>query len=160
MGGTTRLYDDEWNPGWNAPVAGMALLVPFFLLSWWIEAPIAAWVLDPIPELIVDHAIRDANLATYALLALLIGGLLAVATVQIAREANEERATHETAPVLDTNEHARRGMARLKAAEDRIAAQQLRAIESQSPALREGQRRVEEAPRPVAARVGRLDRVA
>jgi hypothetical protein len=77
---TTPLYDDdvpnEWNV-WLFPAGGMLIMVPFFLLSWWIEAPIATLFLDEFPSRTVDHAVRDANLVTYAILALLIGGVLA-----------------------------------------------------------------------------------
>ena len=134
VGNTTPLYDDdesnEWNE-WLWSAGGMLIMVPFFLLSWWIEAPIATWFLDEFPSRTVDHAVRDANLVTYAILALLIGGVFTWYLLDTAKERKTEREKRTTkkyvGPTIHmdawqaANWHARRGLARLKVAEAEIA---------------------------------------
>ncbi len=149
----TPLYDesgdpkDTWYREWMLPVGGVLLLIPFFLMSWWIEAPIAAWILDDLPTRFVDVAVRDANLLTYGLLAGLLGLLLALALRDTDasvyrnrdREAEYVRSyatrqrdinlRHQPRPMHSiglheswrlANEQARRGIASLGAAETRI----------------------------------------
>lgn len=130
---TTPLYADdvpnEWNEWW-LPAGGMLIMVPFFLLSWWIEAPIATWFLDEFPSRTVDHAVRDANLVTYGILALLIGGVFTWVLLAIAEERKTEREKRTTEKHVDptihmdawqaANWHARRGLAWLKVAEAEI----------------------------------------
>ncbi len=127
----TPLYDESWDPKdtwfreWMLPAGGVLLLVPFFLMSWWIEAPIAAWILDDLPTRFVDAAVRDANLVTYWLLATLLCLLLAFsvrdthATVygNRDREAEPEEDAASIDPWTVANDHAKRGMASLRVAE-------------------------------------------
>ena len=56
--------EDTWFREWMLPVGGVLLLIPFFLLSWWIEAPIAAWILDDLPAKFVDS--RSHRQETFA----------------------------------------------------------------------------------------------
>ncbi len=133
VGNTTPLYDDdesnEWNE-WLWSAGGMLIMVPFFLLSWWIEAPIATWFLDEFPSRTVDHAVRDANLVTYAILALLIGGVFTWYLLDTAEERKTERVKRTTEKYVDptihmdawqaANWHARRGIAKLRAKEAEI----------------------------------------
>lgn len=116
---------DTWFREWMLPACGVLLLIPFFLMSWWIEAPIAAWILDDLPAQLVDTAVRDANLVTYGLLA----ALLSIPLVMIAASgpglAETSRAVLEPAsepedPWQFANERARRGIARLRVKEDEI----------------------------------------
>jgi hypothetical protein len=94
-------------------------------MSWWIEAPIAAWILDDLPTRFVDAAVRDANLVTYWLLATLLCLLLAFslrdthATVygNRDREAEPEEDAASIDPWTVANDHAKRGMASLRVAE-------------------------------------------
>jgi len=134
VGMNTPLYSESWTPKdkwireWKVPAGGVLLLIPFFLLSWWIEAPIAAWILDDLPTRIANSAVRDANLLTYGLLA----GLLCLALVWFLRDMDQEVSLNadrkaeieEDAASVDpwasANEHAKHGMASLKAAETRI----------------------------------------
>ncbi len=131
----TPLYDESWDPKdtwfreWMLPAGGVLLLIPFFLMSWWIEAPIAAWILDDHPMQFVDSAVRDANIVTYGLLAALLGILLALLIRDTqasdyrnrAREAESEQDTVSVDSWTSANDHAKRGMARLRAVEGRIA---------------------------------------
>ena len=113
VGISTRFYHDDWSPDWRASAVGMALLIPFFLLSWWIEAPLVGWVLGEIPGM--DMAVRDANLVTYAILAILVGGALCFAVVATAREAKKSRKEAVTEP--DSNVQSGLDMVKSNAAE-------------------------------------------
>ena len=126
----TPLYDESWDPKdtwfreWMLPAGAVLLLVPFFLMSWWIEAPIAAWILDDHPTQFVDSAVRDANLITYGLLAALLSTVLVMA-LRSPSHASTSRAGLEPASELAdpwrfANERARQGIARLRAKEDEI----------------------------------------
>ncbi len=132
---------DTWFREWMLPACGVLLLVPFFLMSWWIEAPIAAWILDDLPAKFVNSAVRDANLVTYGLLATLLSAVLVMAIRKPSR-ASTSRAVQTRhaskasaigtekafepadpwrfAPWQFANERARRGIARLRAKEDEI----------------------------------------
>ena len=68
-------YEDDMD--WMVPSAGLALLVPFFFASWWIEYQVAVPLLDVLEPRTVRHSLLVANLATYGILALLAFGLLA-----------------------------------------------------------------------------------
>lgn len=142
---------DTWFRDWMLPASGVALLVPFFLMSWWIEAPIVAWILDDLPVRFVDFAVRDANLVTYGLLAALLclplvlilrepqatGERKTVSKRQVAEERVKKIAVrqrdivlrHQLRPMHSiglheswriANDHAKRGMISLRAAENRI----------------------------------------
>ncbi len=135
VGMSTPLYDESWDPKdtwfreWMLPAGGVLLLIPFFLMSWWIEAPIAAWILDDHPTQFLDSAVRNANLITYGLLAALLCILLALTLrdTHASGYRNRDRAAEfeedaaSVVPWALANDHAKRGMARLSAAEGRIA---------------------------------------
>lgn len=70
-------YEDDMD--WMVPSAGLALLVPFFFASWWIEYQVAVPLLDVLEPRTVRHSLLVANLATYGILGLLALGLLATA---------------------------------------------------------------------------------
>lgn len=55
---------------WMIPVAGLVLLIPFFFVSWWLEYYVTAKMLTDIEKSVINHAVRNANLITYGLLAL------------------------------------------------------------------------------------------
>ncbi len=132
---------DTWFREWMLPVRGVLLLVPFFLMSWWIEAPIAAWILDDLPAQLVNSAVRDANLVTYGLLATLLSAVLVLAVrepsrASASRAVQTQRASKafvvstnkaielvdpwRFAPWQSANERARQGIAKLKAKEGEI----------------------------------------
>jgi Flp pilus assembly pilin Flp len=143
----TPLYHESWDPKdtrfreWMLPAGGVLLLIPFFLMSWWIEAPIAAWILSDVPAQFVDSAVRDANLVTYGLLATLLSTVLVMA-IRKPSHASASRAVQTRpaskasaigtekafesvdpwrfAPWRFANERARMGIARLKVKEDEI----------------------------------------
>ncbi len=120
---------------------GVLLLIPFFLMSWWIEAPIAAWILNDLPVQFVNSAVRDANLVTYGLLATLLSAVLVMAIrkpsrASTSRAVQTRRASKASAigtekafepadpwrfaPWQFANERARRGIARLRWVEANI----------------------------------------
>ena len=108
---------------WMVPVSGVALLVPFFLVSWWIEAPVAAWFLDQLPPQFVNYAVRDANIVTYSVLALLVGRLLCLAVADSDGMRAMDRHADRIFPAGTwqiANRRARRGMAGLRAKESKI----------------------------------------
>jgi hypothetical protein len=55
---------------WKVPVATMALLVPFFFVSGWLEALLVRRALPGIPASAVRGAVWKANLASYSFLLL------------------------------------------------------------------------------------------
>ena len=63
---------------WMIPTAGIVLLVPFFFVSWRSEYLVAKHVVPHNPKEALRKTIRDANLATYVLLALWPFGFLAM----------------------------------------------------------------------------------
>lgn len=77
VAGPARLYDEDFDHERMLPVVGVLLLIPFFFLSWWIEAPIAMWFLDELPSQMVNLAVRNGNLATYSILAVMLVCILA-----------------------------------------------------------------------------------
>ncbi len=152
VGMSTPLYDESWDPKdtwfreWMLPAGGVLLLIPFFLMSWWIEAPIAAWILDDLPAQIVNSAVRDANLVTYGLLAALLSAVLVMAIrkpsrASASRAVQTRRASKASvigtekafepvdpwrfAPWRFANERARQGIARLRAREGEIIRRKL-----------------------------------
>jgi hypothetical protein len=102
------VYDDAQNKyfTWErfrmAPVWGLMALAPFFLLSWWLEAVVAGWILDDLPGGVLNTAIRDANLVTYAILALLVAGFLFRLVLPLRRKARSKDQAMTTA-VPDTD---------------------------------------------------------
>ena len=68
-------YEDDLD--WMVPSAGLALLVPFFFASWWIEAWVVSYYVHIPGQVAVSHAVLIANQVTYGILALLGLGLLA-----------------------------------------------------------------------------------
>ena len=148
----TPLYHESWDTKdtwfreWMLPAGGALLLIPFFLMSWWIEGPIAAWILDDLPTQIVDSAVRDANLVTYGLLAALLSTVLVIAirkpslagtsgAIQKRRPSKASVIATEKvfepadpwrfAPWRFANERARQGIARLRVKEDGIVGHEL-----------------------------------
>ena len=61
-------YESEL--GWMIPAAGLMLLGPFFLVSWWTEYLVARRMLVDIEARLLKKAVRNANLLTYGLLTL------------------------------------------------------------------------------------------
>lgn len=55
---------------WMIPVAGLVLLVPFFFASWWSEYFVSKKILKDHSPQKVKVVVRNANIITYALLAL------------------------------------------------------------------------------------------
>jgi hypothetical protein len=55
---------------WMIPVAGLVLLVPFFFVSWWSEYFVSKKILKKNSAQKVKLEVRNANIITYALLAL------------------------------------------------------------------------------------------
>ena len=55
---------------WMIPAAGLFLLLPFFLASWWSEYLVSRWLLKTTPCNELKTSVRNANLITYTLLAL------------------------------------------------------------------------------------------
>ncbi len=94
VAGSTPLYGNHATHGWSKwtlPVGGVLLLIPFFLLSWWIEALIAAWILDELPSYFVERAVRDGNIVTYSILAVLLGGVLTQEILNYAKRRKTEK---------------------------------------------------------------------
>jgi len=97
LGVSTTLYDeDDEIVDWRVPAGGMLLLIPFFFLSWWIEAPIANFILEDMAPESVDLAVRDGNIISYAFLGLLVGGILTALVWHFIREAKNENQRDET----------------------------------------------------------------
>jgi len=90
-----------WERFRMAPVWGLMALVPFFLLSWWLEAVVAGWILDDLPGGVLNTAIRDANLVTYAILALLVAGFLFRLVLPLRKTRNKDQATAIAMPGSD-----------------------------------------------------------
>lgn len=72
--GSAWLSPDEQNFYWMIPVATIALLIPTFLISIWIEARVMCRMLEVAEEDSIGlsrtwTAVRNANLVTYGLLA-------------------------------------------------------------------------------------------
>ena len=91
-----------WERFRMAPVWGLMALVPFFLLSWWLEAVVAGWILDDLPGGVLNTAIRNANLVTYAILALLVAGFLFRLVLPLRKARNKDQATVVATPGSDT----------------------------------------------------------
>ena len=58
--------------GWMVPAAILTLLIPFFFVSWWIEYEIVRRTVDNTHLVGLSSAVRNANLASYGLLALVV----------------------------------------------------------------------------------------
>jgi hypothetical protein len=91
LGISNTLYDEEKEiTDWRVPAGGMLLLIPFFFLSWWIEAPVASFILGDIAPEIVNLGVRDGNMISYACLGLLVGGSLTALVCHFIQEAKNE----------------------------------------------------------------------
>ena len=66
---------------WMVPAASLSLLIPSFLISYWLEAMVAGTVLADRQRTLVRSAVLRANLATYAMLAVLVGAWLTYSIV-------------------------------------------------------------------------------
>lgn len=64
---------------WMIPAATLTLLVPFFFASWFIEYRVSKRFLKENDASLVNKAVRDANLLSYALLAVAVLCFLAAA---------------------------------------------------------------------------------
>jgi hypothetical protein len=67
--------------GWMIPVAGLVLLIPFFLVSWWSEYQVARRMLRGVEVKRLNETVRNANLITYGLLTLWPIGMLVVPSI-------------------------------------------------------------------------------
>ena len=67
---------------WMVPVAMLVLLVPFFFASWLIEYQVSRLMMRDFAAGVVKNAVLRANLASYALLVLVVIGALAVGIYQ------------------------------------------------------------------------------
>lgn len=56
---------------WMIPVAGLVLLLPFFLVSWWLEFLVTRSRHKDIDAVVVKNAVLNANIITYGLLSLI-----------------------------------------------------------------------------------------
>ena len=143
VGISTRFYHDDWSPDWRAPAVGMALLIPFFLLSWRIEAPLVGWVLGEISGM--DMAVRDANLVTYAILAILVGGALCFAVVATAQRSKEESKRGSDGARFECPVRARHGQVERRRAREN-ARRHLVVIEGRPPSSDGGEAGVPVCP--------------
>ncbi len=57
---------------WMVPAATLTLLVPFFFVSWWIEYQVVRRTVVSSHPSGLSFAVRNANLASYGLLALVV----------------------------------------------------------------------------------------
>ena len=64
------LLPDEINLYWMVPTASLVLLIPFFLMSWWVEYGVARLLNREIPPGEMKETEWKMNLCSYALLAL------------------------------------------------------------------------------------------
>ncbi len=55
---------------WMVPSAGLFLLIPFFLVSWWSEYLVSKNMIKECPAKEIKSAVRNANIVTYFLMAL------------------------------------------------------------------------------------------
>lgn len=60
-------YEEDLN--WMIPIAGLVLLIPFFFASWWSEYFVSKKINRTLPSINIKRKVRNANLITYALLA-------------------------------------------------------------------------------------------
>ncbi|MDI6815636.1 MAG: hypothetical protein QME41_00385 [Actinomycetota bacterium] len=67
---------------WMVPVAMLVLLVPFFFASWLIEYQVSRRMMRSLAAGVVKNAVLRANLASYALLAVVVVGVLVVRVYQ------------------------------------------------------------------------------
>jgi hypothetical protein len=63
---------------WMMPTAAIVLLIPFFFVSYWIEAAVTVWIIkDTQQKLAIKKAVWTGNIYSYSLLFLLALGYLA-----------------------------------------------------------------------------------
>ena len=112
-------------PMWMIPAGLLVLIGLFFLASWLTESWVAVALLDTYPPKALDQAVFEANMVSYGLLSILVCWLLIAA---IGDRSHEYQPIDDAERIVDpveswqvANESARRGMARLKAAEDEVA---------------------------------------
>ncbi len=74
-------YKKEFH--WMVPAAALFLLVPFFFVSWWIEYEIEKRVMKNIDHSQIKRAVRNANLVSYGILALIVLGFLITAKLEM-----------------------------------------------------------------------------
>ena len=70
-------YGDDLR--WMVPAAMLALLIPFFLVSYFVEYYVIRRLLRQWDHLLVGEAVWNANLLSYGLLALVVLGFLLMA---------------------------------------------------------------------------------
>ena len=64
---------------WMIPAAGLFLLIPFFLVSWYVEYLVARLILKGVDPISTRRGVRNANIASYGLLALYLVMVLVTA---------------------------------------------------------------------------------
>lgn len=74
-------YEGDLN--WMLPIAGLVLLFPFFLVSWWSEYLVTKRMNKALSPLDIKRKVRNANLITYTLLTAWPLGLWVVAGASI-----------------------------------------------------------------------------
>ncbi len=74
-------YEEELY--WMIPAATLFLIVPFFFASWWIEYRVERKFINDIESARINRAVRNANLASYGMLALIVLGFLLTAKPEI-----------------------------------------------------------------------------
>ena len=120
------VYDEEGRlPDWMWLGGCLVLVVPFFLASWLSESWVARILLDGYSARGLDQAVFGANLVTYGLLVALLSALLVWAirnpSAEVAWDGELEPVFELDDPWRIANRRARRGIARLKAKEVKIA---------------------------------------
>ncbi len=97
---------------WQDAGAALALLVPFFFASWWIEYRIVMYMMPWLEAATINAAVLTGNLTTYVCLAVVIVGLTVwrirserrpkrKKTRRASGEASENAYEDERAPVLE-----------------------------------------------------------
>jgi hypothetical protein len=64
---------------WMIPAAGLFLLIPFFFVSWYVEYLVARRILKDLDPISTRRGVRNANIASYGLLALYLATVLVTA---------------------------------------------------------------------------------
>jgi len=64
---------------WMIPAAGLFLLIPFFFVSWCVEYLVARRILKGVDPISTRRGVRNANIASYGLLALYLVMVLVTA---------------------------------------------------------------------------------
>ena len=119
------VYDEEGRvPDWMWPGGCLVLMVPFFLASWLSEFWVAQLLLGDNSAWRLGHAIFEANLVTYGILAALLSALLMWCirnpNLESASSAGSEPVSKPADPWRLANEQAKRGITNLVAEETQI----------------------------------------